>query len=130
MARITRYPLPWTTVFAKANTPVFLPATPWMEASRVDKVRATIELAAREGDLECAFGYQTANVENDPQAGAAVGAYQDADDVLYPTGMTDLSGVTPGKQLIRFGFMTKNTSSTNLNRGRAGGTFDVEECGG
>lgn len=130
MARITRYPLPWTTVYAKGTTAVFLPATGWMEAPRVSKVRATLELAASEGDLEVALGYQTANVENAPNTAVLVGSYQTEDGMLYPGGLTDISGNTASAQRVRFGYMCKNTSTTDRNRGRAGGTLEVEECGG
>ena len=132
MAKMKRYPLPWTTVYSSSTTPDFLPATAWMEASRVESVRATFEMRAKTGDIEVSFAFQTANVPDTPSpaGGTSVGNYQDSNAVLYPSGITAIGSSTAGKQLVRFGWLCKNTSSSDLNLARVGGTMEVEECGG
>ncbi len=130
MAKNRTVPLPWTTVWTNIETPSneFLPATPWMDAASVEKVRGTFELRAKMGSLNVALGYQTAQVEDTPSSHSSFGAFATTNNVSYPTGWTDISGTTSGKQLIRYGWVVKNSSGTTLNLGRVGGVVETQSC--
>ncbi|MCB9761267.1 MAG: hypothetical protein H6739_15605 [Alphaproteobacteria bacterium] len=129
MSSIRKYPLPWTTVFTASTTAAFLPATAWMQASEVDKLRVTWELRGRTGNLEVTAGYQTADVENNPDSATAIGSYVSSDGMTYPSsGFTSVSANTEGKQLVRFGWMCKNSTGTDDSLGRVAGVVEVVEC--
>ena len=90
-------------------------------------VRAGYEIALLEADLTLCPGYQTANVENDVLSEGAIGTYQSTNGVHYPTEWQDMSAATQGKQMIRFGWLTVNTSSATRNRARVAGFIQTTD---
>lgn len=102
-----RIPLPWSTLhaFTTVGSKKFMPVTPWINAADVKRLRATFELIQAQTDFRMSFAYQTANVENAPDAAVEVGSVQTADGMNYGT-VTDVSNNTGGKQLVRFGLFT------------------------
>ena len=120
--------IPWSQVFSVSTTAtLFHPATMWTAASEVKQARAGIEIALFEADLTLCPGYQTANVENDVLGEAAIGTYQSPNGVHYPTEWQDMSAATQGKQMIRFGWLTVNTSSATRNRARVAGFIQTSD---
>jgi len=130
MSKIKRTSLPWTTVYAHGTGVVALAASAWMTASEAAKVRGTFEVAGRDGDIEVAIGFQVANVEDNvttPQ-NPAITAYKAANGMQYPADFIDILPETKSKQLVRWVWLVKNTSTSNLTFARVGGLVDVEEC--
>lgn len=61
--------LPFTTVNSCVTSPTaaqFVPVTQWMSPASFQKIRATLELRARCGNIAVSVGYQVADVENNP----------------------------------------------------------------
>lgn len=125
-----RIPLPWTTVFGftTGGSKKFIPATPWMNGATVKRVRAAFELIASQTNLSVTFAYQTANVEDAPDAAVEVGSAQTTDGMNYGS-LTDISSNSNSKQLIRFGWNVQNTSAAALIVGMCGGAVDYDNCG-
>jgi hypothetical protein len=130
MAKIKRTALPWTTVWAHGTGVVRLPASPWMSANEIIRVRGTFELRGRDGDIEVAIGIELADVENSPTAPTdpTITAYANDNGMKYPAAWKDVSADSQSKQLARWVWLVKNTSSQNLTFARVGGVVDVEEC--
>ncbi len=130
MAKVKRTSLPWTTVWSAATTVTALPASPWMTASEAARARGTFEVGTKFGDIEIAVGFFVANVEDNvtTPASPAITAYRTTTGMQFPADFTDISPETKGKQLVRWVWLVKNTSSSNLNFARVGGLVDVEEC--
>lgn len=120
--------LPWTTVFGYTTgaTKKFVPATPWMNAAMFKRVRAAFELISSQTNLSVTFAYQTANVENAPDAAVDVGTALTADGMSYGT-LTDISASTNGKQLVRLGWNVQNSAGATLLLGRCGGAVDYDD---
>lgn len=123
-----RISLPWTTVFGftTAGNKKFIPATPWLNAASVKRLRAAFELISSQTNISVTFAYQTANVENAPDAAVDVGVALTADGMSYGT-MTDISANTNSKQLVRLGFNVQNTAGATLVLGRCGGIVDYDD---
>lgn len=118
--------LGWTTVAVDGTTEVFIPATGWGDASEVAKLRGNLELRGLTGsNISVAVGYQTANVENSPDAHVVLGSFQTAAGVYFGGSFTDASTNTQAKRLVRFGWVVKLTSAGSLATARVGGTLDV-----
>lgn len=118
----------WTLVQSAGTSDVFYPSTPWMDAGQVGKIRGTLEMAWHTGNAEVSLGYQTANVETSQDSPLTVGSYATTDGVLFPSGFTDISGNTLGKQMVRIGWMVKLTSGTTQAFAYVGGKVDIQEC--
>lgn len=133
MAKIRTVNLPWTTVSTKSTSTTFYPATGWMPAGGVEQARANVELTGRTNDLVITLGYQTADVIDDPKTPVALAnASRNADGIAFGSDFEDVaSGTdgTKGKQLIRWGFMFKNDTSTDPSNGRVTGMLQVQVCG-
>ena len=124
---IKSIPIPWTTVIAGSTTAAGFPATGWLPALQVQKLRVNFEMRGRSGNLQVTLGYQTANVENSPDEPIAVGSYQTTNDVFYGSSPTDISANTLGKQLIRFVWMVKLSADGSPGFARVGGSIDYTD---
>jgi hypothetical protein len=101
-----------------------------MRATDWEAVRVTFEVRGRTSDIEVAPGLQTAQVEDNPDQHVVIGGaqpFQAANGVKYPTQIDDVSASTKGKQLVRPGWVTKNTSLSALHFARVAGVFEVWE---
>jgi hypothetical protein len=112
-------------VAADSTTEVFLPATGWMQAADVAKIRTSFELRGVTGTINVLVGYHTANVENSPDAATNTGTFQTSGGVYFGSSFTDVSAAMQAKQLVRFGFVVKLTSGSTLSVARAGGSVDI-----
>ena len=130
MASIRRLGFSWTTGFSNLSTGdgVFIPTTAWMQAADVGKARCTWEANSEMApSMVTRPGYQTANVENSPDAAVALGSdTQTSSGVKYGTAMTDISGVTQAKAVVRFGIWVKLASGSTLACVRLAGSYDVQ----
>ena len=124
-----RIVLIWSTVFANVQSPtkLFHPATGWLNAAEVKFIKAVWELISPMTNLSVEFGYQTANVENSPDAAISLGSAQTAAGLSYGT-ITDISAATAGKRLVRFGFLGTNSAAASLVMGRCGGYVEYKGC--
>lgn len=128
--------LPFTTVNACSNgsNERFVPVTSWMDPSAFEKMRATLELRNRCGDITVAVGYQLADVETTPTATHSItsytgGPFKDTEGVFFPDQWdSGIDGETGGSQLIRFGFVVVNSVSTALTSARVSAKVDVVVC--
>ena len=116
----------WTTVFASTTSPTkaTLPISDWMSAVEFAKIRATLELRGKMGNIEVQFGCQTVDSTASPDAAVGVGAFITADGLGNPSAWADLSAITPGKQFIRFVFLTRDASGTTTNLARISAVVD------
>lgn len=120
-------PLTWTTVFATNTSQRIIPASPWIPAGDIVKVRGTMELAEHTGDLEVGLGIDTANVEDAPdQNPTVIIARQATDGMVFGASYVDVSSATAGKRLARFVWLTANTSTSAFTAGRVGGYVELE----
>ena len=119
----TSISLPWTVVYANSTSARAHPASGWMSASLFSKVRGDFEICERISDLDVSLGYQTANVENSPDAAATIGSYQNANGVYYGSAWTDIATYTDAKAIFRFVWVTKNTAGSSLTMARVGGSI-------
>lgn len=115
--RIRKRILDWAVVYANSTTPIFHPATQWLDANDFTKVRVTQDNRAFIGNMEIAAAYQTANVENSPDSAVAIDSAASADGMVYPTAWVDLASAMQGKQLVRFGRIAKLSSGSTLALG-------------
>lgn len=123
----TKVPMPFRMVWATSTTALFHPSSYWMSTSTVKKVRSAFELALIESDVSVSAAYQTANVENSPDTPTAIGSYATTNGVSYPSGLTDISAQLEQKQLVRFGWLVKNTASGTKNFVVVGGFISVSD---
>lgn len=116
----------WHTVYSNTASPTtaFLPLSEWMDAVTFAKIRATLEMRAKMGNIEVKFAYQTADSIASPDTAAGIGSFVTSDGAGYPSAWADISSVTAGKQWIRFGVLTQNTSGTTTNLARIWATLD------
>jgi len=122
-----KIPLPQGMVYGTSTTAVFHPSTMWMLASSVKKVRGAFEIELLDSDVTVSEAYQTANVENAPDNATAFGSFASSAGVSYPSAFADISAYTEQKQLVRFGWLVKNTASGTRNWVRAGGFVEVSD---
>lgn len=115
--------LPWTVVYANSTSQRSHPATGWMNAQTFTKVKGDFEMRERISDIEVSLGYETANVENSPDSAATIGSFVTSNTVTYGNSWADISTYTDGKTLIRFVWLTKNTSTSSLTLARVGGSI-------
>lgn len=132
--------LPWTTVSSASDNQAgrFNPSTQWMDPANFEKIRATLELQNICGpDIEVAVAYQLADVENSPQethvleSYAGPAGYRSSEGMHFPNRWdARIAGQAEGRQLIRFGFLTRNKSGTgtSLNTARVAGRIEVFTC--
>ena len=95
-----------------------------MDAVEFAKIRATLEMRGKTGNIEVKFAYQTADSVASPDTGVGVGSFITADGAGYPSAWADISSITAGKQWIRFGVLTQNTSGTTTNVARIFASLD------
>ena len=131
---MTRIPFDWTTVYGITQYPggtgtkKFVPVTPWIQAARVQRIKAVWEMIVLQTNLSVQFGFQVANVENSATSDATnyvVDSAVTADGFSYGA-VTDISTHVDDKQLVRFGFYTWNTAGALLVAGRVGGYVDID----
>lgn len=127
MARKRRVGTGWCTLICKSTSATFWPTTGWMDAKSVGSLLCNMEVRCLEGDQEILAAYQTANVENSPDSATALGSYTNGNGLSYGSSFTDVSANTQPKQLVRLGFLVKNTSTSNTTWSRVAGTFDIME---
>ena len=130
-------PLPWTTVFAPndagphiSSTAYFIPATGWVRCADIVEMRAAMEIAAStSGTLNIQVGYQVCNNEDAPLTAYAAdqGGWETSPDVYYPAAWSDVSANTGEHELVRFGFLAKDTNDT-LGIARVAGRVDIKTC--
>lgn len=122
-----KVPLNWSNVWAVNTSAIFHPATQWIPASDVKQVRGAMELNLRESDQEVSLAYQTANVENNADSATALGSYQSSNGVAYPTAWEDIGTYTEQKQIIRFGWLVKNTAGSTRTWSRVAGFVEISD---
>ncbi len=129
--------LPFTTVNSCVTSPTaaqFVPVTQWMSPASFQKIRATLELRARCGNIAVSVGYQVADVENNPTGDHPVESYsaptttgfRDQEGVHYPERWdTGIETQSVSSVLCRFGFLVENTSGTALSSARVAAKIEV-----
>lgn len=128
--------LPFTTVNTCTAAPgsQFIPVTQWMSPAEFQRVRATMELRAKCGDIRVSVAYQVADVENSPTGnheiqsynGAPPTGYQHTESVHYPQrwdGLIEANSVS--SVLCRFGFLVQNDTGGSLSSARVAAKIEV-----
>lgn len=75
--------------------------------------------------MSVALGYQTANVENAPDAAVALTTFKTTEDLYYGPSFSDVTANTLPKQLVRPVWIVKLTSGSALASVRVGGSIDI-----
>ena len=129
MGRIRELVLAQDTVYATNTTVRKFIAGLWGPAGSVLRVRWTWEFRESTDitQFQAGVGYELADVENAGDGGTLVGAVTKNLGMQYPTGWTDISSATAGKQLIRPVWLCSNSSASALNLGRVGGILEIED---
>ncbi len=132
---IRRVPAPFTLHATKVATGdgTFSPATGWSPAGDVEDARCTWEAHSETAsNMVTRPAYQVCDVENNILATYVLGTdTQTGAGVKYPTAWAAIAANTAGRQLIRFGFYTKDPAGdSTLNAVRIGGVFEIKGCGG
>lgn len=117
-------------LFVNGDTFKVFPATAWSEAEDVGFTRDALEtmnMPASNG-MTIAIGMQTCNTPDAPDAATALGSTRTADGLTFPAARVDRSASTGSKQLLRFGYLAKNTatSDTTLRLAWAAGMVQTE----
>jgi hypothetical protein len=111
----------WNTIWADSTSQRSFPVTGWMTAAQFAKVQADFELRELGPNLQVSVGYETANVENAPDAPNGIGGFQSTNGVHFATSWTDTSANTDGKKLFRLCLLAKLSTGAGLTLGRAAG---------
>jgi len=125
---VQRIVLSWTTIWGIDTTGSFIPVTGWIPTAGIQKVRCTIEMHGRNGNLSSAVAYE---VTDDPQSppggtsGTAIGSAVSSDGYSSQTSFTDITTDTNAKQFIRFGFVGKLTTGSTLATGRITAVLEI-----
>ncbi len=125
-----RIALPWTTLAATGdvNNKVFNPATGWLNAADVKRLRGTFEARGLQANHRCIFAYQVADSDGSPGSVYELGSVQTADGFNYGT-ITDVFNNTSPRQLVRFGWnVWYNTGGTPPLFARLGGVAEYDNC--
>lgn len=120
--------LPWTTLVAVSdvNSKAFYPATGWVPASLVARVRGTFEQRASQTNFRCTFAFQVADSDGSPGAVYELGTALTSDNFNYGT-LSDVMNDTKGKQIVRFGWLVwYNTGGAVGVSARVGGFCEFE----
>lgn len=102
--------LGWMTIVANSMTPNFFPRTGWLAAADASNLRVSFEARGLTGNMSVEPGYQLANDPASPDSATAMGGARTSDGISYPSAWTAPS--VGGKQLIRLGWVIKNTSGS------------------
>ncbi len=103
--------MPSKTVFSDSESLVFVAATSYMSPARADKIRFTYEIYKIQSGAEACPAYQVADEPDSPTT-YVVGDYQTTTGIKTPTGYVSIFSNTSGKQLMRLGWVIKNTQGT------------------
>jgi hypothetical protein len=121
--------MPWTTLVATTdvNSKKFFPATGWLRAADVARVKAIWEQISGQTNFRAAFAYQVANSVDTPAPVYELGATLAADATSYGT-LTSVSANTNGSVWVRFGWnVWYNAGGTPPLVARVGGSVDYLE---
>ena len=131
MGQRAKTPTGFTTVFSEDTTGEFHPATEWMRAASVSRIRATVTILARTPNSEAAMAYQVANK---PSAGGTVtefgnsgGAWLSSVGITYPDQWTDISSAMASAQLVRVGFRCRNSVGSAQELVNVGADIETDD---
>ena len=129
MCSVRSVNLPWTLVASDVTTNDGLasPATGWMDANTIRRIRGPFEVAAStDAGGVMKLGIQFANVENAPQTPMVLpyGVAQTGNGFSYPTQFSDVTSYAEGWLLARLVWFFK--SSSGLKVARVCGRVDIE----
>ena len=130
MSQVRTVPLPWTTLTtAQSSSDEFHPSGGYMSAAAVASVRSVWELKQRTGNMSVTPGFELSNSEDDPSPIVVkVGTLQTSKAIQYPSDWQSMAANTAGKQLIRPGWVVRNTAGTDLSTARVGGKVEIQTC--
>ena len=130
MSQIRNIPLPWTPLTtAQASSDEFHPAGGYMSAAAVASVRSVWELKQRTGNMSVTPAFELTNSEDDPSPVVVkIGNLETTKSIHYPSDWQSMTANTAGKQLIRPGWVVRNTTGTSLSTARVGGKVEIQTC--
>lgn len=121
---------PWTTGITDNTTAdgIFIPATGWVSTGQVQFIRVVWELITLLANLGARPAYQTSDTIDGNTATYPIDTtFRTASDVYFPTQWHDASANVAGKQLMRFGWQTRFTSTpAAITAGRMMGKFEYK----
>ena len=112
MRRLSLSPM---VVFCNTDQYIFFPATPWMTAEEAQLIRDGLEgrnLPAS-NNMTLAIGMQVCNDPGAPDAAVALASSRTTDGLTYPVQPVSKVATTGARQLVRFGYLAKNTTASD-----------------
>ena len=103
-------------IFVNTDTFKFFPATTWFSAQDIDKVRDSLETLnmPAAAAMTITLGMQVANNPDAPDTPAGgLASSRTSDGMTYPIAFVDKSSTTNARQLVRFGYLAKNTTAAD-----------------
>ena len=126
-------PLPFRTLTSSVASPGDDGITPsglWLPGAPVISARVVTDLSHRTGNIEVVPAVQWANNAVSPDATPTLlGSFTAATGKAFPSAFTALNSGTPSslnRQLLRLGWVTRNTSGTALGSIDASGMVEFE----
>jgi hypothetical protein len=112
---LKRIPLAPLVVFCNADTYLFFPATPWMSAAEAESIREALETRnmPASNNMTLTVGMQTCNSIDAVDNAVALASSRSTDGLTYPGAFIDKTATTGNKQLVRFGYLAKNTTASD-----------------
>ncbi len=111
-----RIPLIPMVIFVNTDTFKFFPATGWMSAQDIDKVRDSLETLnmPAAAAMTITLGMEVANNPDAPDTPAGgLASSRTSDGMTFPVAYVDKSSTTNARQLVRFGYLAKNTTAAD-----------------
>lgn len=128
-----RMPLTPMVVFCNAPTNIFFPGTPFVSTDDVEVINDALETLnmPAAGAMAITIGMQVANTPDAPDAPVALTSSRTGDGLTFPVAGVDKTSTTNAKQLVRFGYLAKNTGGgdTTVRFAWAGGMVQWQKKG-
>jgi hypothetical protein len=86
-----------------------------MSAADAELIREALECRNMPGAgaMTITVGLQTAQTPDAPDAAVALASSRTADGLAFPGALVDKTGTTGNRQLVRFGYLVKNTAAAD-----------------
>ena len=115
MRRISLSPM---VVFCNTDQYIFFPATTWMSAEEAQLIRDALEgrnLPAGSA-MTLTIGMQVCNDPGTPDAAVALASSRTTDGLTWPIQAVNKVSTTGARQLVRFGYLAKNSTASDTTQ--------------
>lgn len=112
---IKRFPIIPMVVQVNADTNKFFPGTSWGSTDEVELISDALETLnmPAAAAMTVTIGMQLCNVPDSPDTAVALTSARTGDGLTFPVAPVDKSSSTAARQLVRFGYLAKNTGAAD-----------------